>query len=87
MGQIGIRNSSICSVMPKLNGFLQMTVQIYAEPSVKDSVGGLCGAWDDDPSNDWQDETGKDLDLQDFVASWPVKAIKGIKGIQLCQCK
>lgn len=61
-----------------LNGVPQMTVQIYADPSVKTRSVGLCGDWNGDSKNDWEDINGKNLDLQKFVASWPAKAVTSI---------
>jgi hypothetical protein len=44
---------------------------------LKEKTVGLCGTWDNDASNDWQDINFKNHDLPNFVNSWVDTSIAG----------
>jgi hypothetical protein len=45
--------------------------------NLKEKTVGLCGTWDNDASNDWQDINFKNHDLPNFVNSWVDTSIAG----------
>jgi hypothetical protein len=51
---------------------------------LKEKTVGLCGTWDEDASNDWQDINLQNHDLTNFVTSWVDTSIRG-KSFNLLQ--
>jgi hypothetical protein len=52
------------------NKWVQLNVEIHAPAALKGNTVGICGTWDGDASNDWQDIDFVNHNLPNFVASW-----------------
>jgi hypothetical protein len=54
-----------------------LNVEINAPATLRGTTVGMCGFWDGDASNDWEDSNLVNHSLPSFVASWVDKAIAG----------
>lgn len=69
--------SCVIKLVQKLKVLMQLNIEINAPAELREKTTGMCGVWDGDASNDWQDIDFKNHNLPGFVASWVDDAIKG----------